>query len=149
MTPIQATVACLRKSVNFLDRASRAEFWRFAPLWLASAFLVADIVLPQPMSKGAVMFNFVARAVLCLPAIAAAARRAVDAGIDHLWVGNGFAAIFFGISLFEVARTAPPEAQVGWMYPAGITMIVGALLILAFVLSRPSKSAANMHEVRK
>ena len=34
MGPIQAIKTCLAKSFQFSGRASRAEFWWFAPLWL-------------------------------------------------------------------------------------------------------------------
>jgi uncharacterized membrane protein YhaH (DUF805 family) len=34
MGPVQAIKTCLAKSFQFSGRASRAEFWWFAPLWL-------------------------------------------------------------------------------------------------------------------
>lgn len=149
MTPVQAFRNGLSRWWDFGGRASLSEFWWFAPLWTIVALAAADAVTPPPTGKNTLLLAFLFRTLICVPALSAAARRASDAGFDLSWVGYGFAAVLFGLGLFEIVPLAPPEAKVAWLYPAGVTMIVGALLLLAFVLSRPSKPVANMHEVRK
>ena len=147
MRPSQAIRISLRKSFSYSGRASRAEFWWFAPLWLALAYLVSNALLPTPTSKNLLLTNFVLRVALCLPALGAASRRAIDAGIGENWVGWGFSAIFFGIGLLEIPLIAPSSAPTAWTAPTAITLIVGGLLMLTFVLSRPSQPDPNSYEV--
>lgn len=147
MTLLQALRNGIRRWWDFGGRAARSEFWWFAPLWVAAAFVVAKTVLPPPTNKETLLFAFLFRTLICVPALSAAARRASDASFDLSWVGYGFAAILFGLGLFELVPMAPPEANVAWMRPAGVTMIAGALLMLTYILSRPSKPVANPNEV--
>ena len=85
-----AIKTCFRKCAQFEGRASRAEFWWFAPMYLVlltAAFL--SELLPQLISKFAfvsVSQLFLIWLAMLLPVYAVLARRIRDAGLSPLWL---------------------------------------------------------------
>jgi uncharacterized membrane protein YhaH (DUF805 family) len=144
--PIQSIKTCLAKSIQFSGRATRAEFWWFAVVVLPLIAIGFGIVSAAEFTKDSLLAAFFLRVAICVPLLAAAARRAIDAGFSSTWVGWGFAALFFAIGLTEIDRLAPLQTNTAWMRPVAAMMIVISLAALAYILSRQSTS--NSTEVQ-
>jgi uncharacterized membrane protein YhaH (DUF805 family) len=101
--PIRATTTCLRKSFDFSGRATRAEFWWFAPI--AVTLPVASVLYlpPQITGFGTLLAKVLMFGVLATPFIAAASRRFHDIGEPHdeFWrgIGPSLGVVVFGFTL--------------------------------------------------
>ena len=81
MGPLDAIKTCLAKSFQFKGRASRAEFWWFAPLYLSCTLIFVFWILPifQSLNLNGLL---IALAITLIPLVAAASRRLQDTGED-------------------------------------------------------------------
>ena len=148
MGPAQAISTCLRKYATFSGRASRSEYWWFAPLWLLIAFVIHSSFVPLINSyigslittKTHIMWPFFLLIILCVPILSASSRRATDTGYDIIWVGWGFSAIFFGFGLNSIA-TLFPDSNTSWMPAIATIMAAIGGLALLFILTH----ATNTH----
>lgn len=81
--PIKATTTCLRKSFDFSGRATRAEFWWFAPvviIFTALWFSSDRIMTMFPLHFGVLGSILVVLFVVPFPLYAVSVRRFRDAG---------------------------------------------------------------------
>lgn len=76
----------LRKGFTFSGRASRPEFWWFAPLGLAVPTAVVAALAPFLTIKPQIVIAALVWAVLALPFWSAASRRLHDAGRSGWWM---------------------------------------------------------------
>jgi uncharacterized membrane protein YhaH (DUF805 family) len=146
MGPAEAIRTGFAKSFQFSGRASRPEFWWFALVMLPIIAAGFVVVSAAEFTKNSLMMAFFLRVAICVPLLAAAARRAIDAGFSETWVGWGFGALLFAIGLTEIDRFAPLQTDTAWMRPVAAMMIVISLSSLAYILSRQSTS--NSTEVQ-
>ncbi|BAQ71503.1 hypothetical protein NHU_04390 (plasmid) [Rhodovulum sulfidophilum] len=92
MSPLRATLTCLRRFARFGGRAARAEYWWFVPaclLALLGAAALDMVLFPADPDRGlpdrrplSVFVSF----VLTLPALAAGWRRLHDVGRSGWWL---------------------------------------------------------------
>ena len=80
MTPLTAIKTCLAKSFQFSGRASRAEFWWFAPLGLAFPALVGGWGFSLARELPSLVLLLVAVLLALIPLSAAGVRRFHDVG---------------------------------------------------------------------
>ena len=89
MGPAETIRTCLAKSFQFSGRASRSEFWWFAPFGLAPPVLVVFLGTALAADIGAAILFCLAFAVASVPFSAAAFRRLHDAGKSGLLLLSG------------------------------------------------------------
>jgi uncharacterized membrane protein YhaH (DUF805 family) len=160
MGPAQAIKTAFAKSFQFSGRATRPEFWWFAPLPILAIWgtlALADIW--PALSQETVLFAilFIAAPVLGLGLVAAGTRRLTDAGSPYSNV--------FKLSLLAVlaAYTISGLVAMTLSYFAGyssealflygifaifVCLPAAGLLLLCFAipLARPSKARPNSAE---
>ncbi len=147
MGPLQATNICLQKTLVFSGRASRSEFWWFAPVGVLAPLTITFLFQPITVTKSHMMGLFLLQTVFLLPFLSAASRRARDAGYDQGWAGWGFGSILFGAGIFDLATSPIPNSPKSWMIPSAVAATSVGLSIFAFIFTRPSHSGPNPHEV--
>jgi uncharacterized membrane protein YhaH (DUF805 family) len=88
--PVHAIITCLRKTLNFTGRATRSEFWGFAPVFflvlLCYPTLIIPILLPVRLPDAVVAFLPALFCLMLVTFLAAAVRRARDSGSSWLFV---------------------------------------------------------------
>jgi uncharacterized membrane protein YhaH (DUF805 family) len=146
MGPAQAIWTGFAKSFQFYGRSSRSEFWWFALVVLPLISIGFANVSAAELTESSVLGAFFLRLAICVPLLAAATRRAIDAGFSSTWIGRGFGGVIFAIGLTEIDRLAPLEVNTAWMRPVAAIMIVISLFSMAYILSRQSTS--NSTEVQ-
>jgi uncharacterized membrane protein YhaH (DUF805 family) len=134
--PMQSITICLRKSFDFSGRASRAEFWWFAPVGLCIPILVALFAPPQITNWVTLAIKVLTVAVACAPFTSAASRRFqdTDAPYQDFWVGIGptlgliVSGWVLGLALFGVSTIifALPGLIIG--IPAGLAFLTCLVL---------------------
>lgn len=129
MTFFSSILICIRKTLNFRDRASRPEFWWFMLLFqicLAWAFY-RDLTVPRYNPKPA--FSFVVQLVFILPLAAAATRRLHDTGNSGWWLGL-YLGLNLLIALLNTFLALPDPVQtLLWVAQAGLGLAM--LIVLA------------------
>ena len=159
MGPAQAIRTCLTKSFQFSGRASRPEFWWFAPvpiIVVLATVALADVssIFEQP----AVLYPllFVVFPALSLAMISAGARRLADTGSRLKWP---FQAVMLTILIaYTICGNVLVALEHLHMYSTEslsgigfITVFLGlpfallALLVCAIPLSRPSQPNSNSY----
>ena len=134
MGPIQSITTCLRKSFDFSGRATRAEFWWFAPVGVTLPVIACVFLQPEVNSTSALGVKMLMFLLFAMPLNAAASRRFHDTNEPHdeLWRGIGptigtiFAAYFASFGLFAIST--------GWGMAIGILVFIPSSLIFAVCL---------------
>jgi uncharacterized membrane protein YhaH (DUF805 family) len=130
MGPVQAITTCLAKSFQFSGRASRSEFWWFAPIGLGLP-IAAVVLLPPDVNSIEIFFTKVAiLGLLLVPFNAAVARRFHDTGAHQVefWHGIcptlGVVVSGYGLAfgLFAISTI--------WGVVIGVTFTVPSFLLL-------------------
>ena len=111
MGPAQAIWTGLAKSFQFSGRASRSEFWWFAPVGVALPAAVAIFAPPQVTGFGTLVGKVFIVLAAATPLNAIASRRFHDAGMSHdeFWRGIGptiglvLSGFFLAFGLFAIA----------------------------------------------
>lgn len=125
----QALKTGLTKSFQFSDRASRSEFWYFAPLWSLVCLLLL-IVLRESVASGAgALMTFAIVSGVSLPIWSVGVRRVNDAGY---W-GGQFIATFLplvicGASMFLAFGLPASEAETSKLF-MGLAVVAFALFV--------------------
>jgi uncharacterized membrane protein YhaH (DUF805 family) len=88
MGPLQSIKTCLTKSLTFSGRASRSEFWWFAPFGILLPFLVARYMPPALLSWAALFVKVMLIVIAAAPIAAVLARRFQDTNLpgSDAWI---------------------------------------------------------------
>ena len=159
MGPIEATTTCLRKTLHFTGRATRSEFWWFAPIGLAMPILGAIYLPPAINSLEDFLIKGLVVALLATPFNAVCSRRIHDTGEHYaeFWYGIcptfgvlfwGFAVVFglFAISTIWGAMIGLPFFLLGVpLFIASLVMAPGLLGLTIGQLLTPSSPGSNRY----
>ena len=153
MTPLTAIKTCLAKSFQFSGRASRAEFWWFAFIFVIGAFACFWLIdfymqdriasISNPAGTGLLVYL----AILTSPFIAAAWRRNQDRGRAGPWVLPPFLLLAFGVALGFLLEWLSGGADLAEL-PGAVIGYGGFLLLSPFVLislAAPSSPGPNRY----
>ena len=157
MGPAQAIRTGFAKSFQFSGRASRAEFWWFAPvpvIVVLTTFAVADV--SSIFEKPAVLYSllFAVFPVLSLAMISAGARRLADTSSRLKWPFQ--ATMLTALTAYTVSGTVIVTLEQLQIYSTeylsgigfitvflGLPFLLVTLLCFAIPLSRPSQPNSN------
>ena len=147
MTPREAIITCLKKSVSFKGRASRSEFWWFVPIGVLS-----PILLLMALSATGLHILIVIPLIWlsALPLFAVGSRRLQDTGEagEDAYKPWAFFAIFALLASFSFksgglvedafASDTPPDGPAGlaftFVYFWGGTVLIGVLALISLVV---------------
>jgi uncharacterized membrane protein YhaH (DUF805 family) len=152
MGPIQAIKTCLAKSFQFSGRASRAEFWWFAPLWLivSLALTLGIMASVNPYHLRYLPFheNLAAFLMLCvagIPLWSVTVRRLHDTGRTGrslALVPIPFLALVAALFVLGVVAGTPFSKSVFFQLVGGIIFLFGfgaagiiTIVLLAILLA--------------
>ena len=125
--PAEAIRTCLAKSFQFKGRATRSEFWWFAPVGIACIALCCVLLRPIMIADPTGIGFIVLLAFSFLPLTSAGARRLSDTGARPLGImlpcGVAFAVIMLFVGGAETASTMMP----------GLSLLPVFLLLLALI----------------
>ena len=135
MGPIRAIETCLRKTAITSGRASRTEFWWFAPLNLGIVSLSVLAVapsLPQPQ----LFVSFWSLAILTTPTWTAALRRLHDTGrAGYFLKAAGYllacSVVYFAAMAACSSKPACIESSIGIALAA--MLLFGPVFLLFFI----------------
>ena len=111
MGPVQAIKTCLAKSFQFSGRASRPEYWWFAPLGILFPIVGAkgmngDVIYLSPPVR------FVVVILLSIPLISATARRLADVNKARREAVVVFTLCMVLWALYMILRETPDGPQI-------------------------------------
>ena len=103
MGPAQAIRTCVIKSFQTSGRASRSEFWGFAPLGVALPIAVGCLAPQRVTSLGTFLVKLAMVVLAAVPLTPVASRRFHDTGAHHdeFWrgIGPSLGVVVFGFCL--------------------------------------------------
>ncbi len=124
MGPLDAIKTCLAKSFQFKDRASRSEFWWFAPIGLIPPILVANEIAWDKFEFFGI-WRVCLLILVALPLLSAGSRRLQDTGEE----GHQIIYPFMPPILLWVAYQALFWFSLGTII-FGVGVVVGILALL-------------------
>ena len=131
---IQANLTGIKKSFDFSGRASRSEFWNFAPLGAALPITTCVFAPPEISDFKTLISKFLVFIASAMPLSAAAHRRYQDAGLSgaNLWIGlrPTLVTLFTGVLLIAGLASIFSVWNLAW----GLIFFFGAIVPFLFNL---------------
>jgi uncharacterized membrane protein YhaH (DUF805 family) len=159
--PVEAITTCLRKSFDFSGRASRAEFWWFAPIAIGILahglydewfFRLLGHVFHQKFVLQTIQIGFV---VALMPVYAALSRRLNDVRLPGklALVLPGFALIGPALAIaadssdtFSISGKTRGMPELEYVFTVYLAMFA-LLLLIALLPTRQHNDVLQSHEV--
>jgi uncharacterized membrane protein YhaH (DUF805 family) len=155
MTFSKAIIGGFQNALNFSGRSRRPDYWWFFLFVFAGAFVIGGIEM-LALSGGSQILTRAFQAIVFLPFLAVAWRRAQDTGRPGWWVlvpsGVVVASAFVSGSVSRQVVGQLVDGQPGFAAPmAGQSLLILALAVLQIAagavliwwMSRPSQRGAN------
>jgi uncharacterized membrane protein YhaH (DUF805 family) len=132
--PRSALLSGLHKGLTFRGRATRAEFFGFAPVWTIFCGVVLAVLTQTFPAAETSLFVLAFVAIVSVPLWAAAIRRVRDAGRPAHEGMYPFAPISVAVGALYMISAGDPPTNHGSKSPAGIILLGSLALLVPYVL---------------
>jgi uncharacterized membrane protein YhaH (DUF805 family) len=130
MGPLDAIKTCLAKSFQFKGRASRSEFWWFAPIWTLLCLFLLWISSSFDGPSGIFSVYLLAASVVSIPIWSSGFRRIQDTGVSGMRLLFPYYPLVFTCCAVWLGYVMPEESTGATQTIANYAIGLGIFLTL-------------------